>query len=236
MKRSGLMVLGVASLLLLAASSPGAVDYPDFTSVAGLKLNADAAKVGKVLRLVPGGSDRTGSAFTTKPVVKVGKSFKTQFTLSTHDGDVPAADGAAFVLLNGPKTSLGAGGQGLGYTGLTPSFELEFDLYQNPESNDPNDNHIALMKDGDPTAHLDTFSPSYDIYGSKLRVWMNYVAKSHTTKVWVTNKKTKPKQPVLKLQKKLTNLLHAEKARAGFTAATGGLDMVADVLRWKLTQ
>ena len=54
------------------------------------------------------------------------------------------ADGIAFVL-QPISTSLGSSGGGLGYEGISPSFSVEFDTWQNSQYSDPSYNHIACL-------------------------------------------------------------------------------------------
>ncbi|MEI8203117.1 MAG: LamG-like jellyroll fold domain-containing protein, partial [Bacteroidota bacterium] len=55
------------------------------------------------------------------------------------------ADGIAFVM-QPLSTGLGSVGGGMGYQGISPSVEVEFDTYLNP--NDPNNNHISIQTNG----------------------------------------------------------------------------------------
>lgn len=69
-------------------------------------------------------------------------------SLNFGNRDANGADGIAFVLQ--PICSgLGTMGGGLGYMGITPSLDVEFDTWQNGEFGDPSADHIALMKNGD---------------------------------------------------------------------------------------
>ena len=56
------------------------------------------------------------------------------------------ADGMAFVMQPN-STAAGSSGGGLGYLGITPSFVVEIDTYQN--ASDLANDHAGLMKDGD---------------------------------------------------------------------------------------
>ena len=69
--------------------------------------------------------------------------LKAQIYLGATDG----ADGLAFVM-QPSYSALGVAGGGLGYQGLTPSFALEFDTYQNSLDSDLANNHVGLMKNG----------------------------------------------------------------------------------------
>jgi hypothetical protein len=70
--------------------------------------------------------------------------IQAQIYLGANDG----ADGLAFVM-QPSYSALGVGGGGLGYQGLTSSFALEFDTYQNSEDNVSYNNHVGLTKNGD---------------------------------------------------------------------------------------
>ncbi len=67
--------------------------------------------------------------------------------LGSADG---GADGLAFVLQT-EGTGAGSSGGGLGYAGITPSFAVEYDTYQNGEIYDPAADHLGLMKNGSTT-------------------------------------------------------------------------------------
>ncbi|NNJ64990.1 MAG: hypothetical protein HKP16_05455, partial [Xanthomonadales bacterium] len=83
----------------------GSAWYDDFSDVAGLTLNGDAAQAGTVLRLTPAALWQGGSAFTTDPLtLGPGGSFSTHFAFqisnpgSVPDPDGPGADGVTFIL------------------------------------------------------------------------------------------------------------------------------------------
>lgn len=61
------------------------------------------------------------------------------------------ADGIAFVLQSIGTSVLGDVGEGMGYNGLTNSFAVEMDTWQNTNQNDPVSDHLAFMKNGDAT-------------------------------------------------------------------------------------
>ena len=58
-------------------------------------------------------------------------------------------DGIAFVL-QPLCTGLGTHGSGLGYQGINPSFAVEFDNVSNGLNNDPAEDHIGFMLNGNP--------------------------------------------------------------------------------------
>jgi gliding motility-associated-like protein len=73
-------------------------------------------------------------------------SFDVDLFFGYNDG---GADGIAF-LLQQVSTSVGSSGGGIGYQGISPSFCVEFDTWQNGSINsDPWYDHIAIQKNGD---------------------------------------------------------------------------------------
>lgn len=77
-------------------------------------------------------------------------NFGTQSGPSTDD-HTGGADGIAFVLQSVGTTALGTVGEGMGYGGITNSFAVEMDTWQNLTRNDVPGDHLAFMKNGDVT-------------------------------------------------------------------------------------
>lgn len=238
----GGLLAGIAVLVALLAttSAPAAPDgargvtYPNFSKTKGLKLNGDAARAGTVLRLMPAAGGQLGSAFTKKRVVSPKGSFKAQFRFNLHDGSLSPADGLTFTIQPHSKSALGGGGGGLGYSGIFGSVAVEFDTYFNVEANDPPEQHVAILLNGNTGNHRAVAVPPVQPYGGKRSVWVAYSAKSKKLKVFYTDKTKKPKKPLLTYKTNLNKVFEGRKARAGFTASSGGDFMAADVLSWKL--
>lgn len=83
---------------------------------------------GSVLTVTDGGG-QARSAFLTSPIPIDG--FTAAFTYIDALGG--GADGLAFVIHNSPDgpAAIGGGGGGLGYSGITPSAAVEFNIYAN---------------------------------------------------------------------------------------------------------
>lgn len=236
--RCATLVMATAAAALLwqpLGVSASTVSYPNFLSTAGLTLNGDAAKVGKVLRLTPALNNRAGSAFTKRRVVDPKRSFKTQFRFNLHQGTIPPGDGMAFVLHRQGAGALCGPGGGLGYCGIAPSVVVEFDIFQNLEGNDPNANHVAVMRDGDSADHLVSATPKFQLYGGPRSAWIDYSAAKRRMKIYVKDGSGKPAKPLISVRAKLNRWLDG-KVRAGFTAATGGSTAAMEVVKWKLSQ
>ncbi|MDB5231875.1 MAG: hypothetical protein JWN76_2680 [Chitinophagaceae bacterium] len=91
-------------------------------------------------------SGQNGAVWNTQ---LINLNFNFDFSFSLNLGSNPSgADGIAFVL---QPTSTGVGGDGnsLGYGGISPSVDIEFDTYQNQDNrNDPAYDHISIQKNG----------------------------------------------------------------------------------------
>ena len=128
-----------------------------------------------MLRLTPSAGGEVGSAFTDRKVVRADRSFETRFKFSIHDGSITPAEGMAFVLQPGSAKALGGADlTALGYGGIDPSLAIEFDLFENPGSGDPDGNHVAFTRDGDAEAHLAVGSPAFDLEGGNRWAWVEY--------------------------------------------------------------
>lgn len=101
--------------------------------------------------------------------------------LGTNDG---GADGMAFVF-QGDCTASGGDGGTMGYGGITPSVEVEFDTYQNivaPQNfSDISTDHIAILSNGDPDhASVNSLSAPVSLGNIEDGVWHS-VSVSWTT-------------------------------------------------------
>jgi hypothetical protein len=152
--------LGIAFLPAAYATPAKAlvVEYPNFTSTAGLtlagKATTTATSDGTVLRLTGTGLDEAGAAFTNSPVtLGAGGAFSTQFQFRiTAPGGIDPADGFAFLLAANP-TGLGGGGVSsgggfLGYGGVPNSVAIEFDTFNNGGVDGNSSNHVAIDENG----------------------------------------------------------------------------------------
>ncbi len=80
--------------------------------------------------------------------VNLNFNFNIQGTLNFGTNDSNGADGMGFVFQ--PLSNIiGNTGMGLGFGGISPSLAVEFDTYQNFELNDPVNDHMGLIKNGD---------------------------------------------------------------------------------------
>lgn len=90
--RAGILVALVALIVAVAAAPAfgATIDYPNFSSVAGLTLNGSAAQSGSVLRLTPATTSQAGSAFSATTIDPT-QPVHTTFALKAHDGTAQEA-------------------------------------------------------------------------------------------------------------------------------------------------
>ena len=219
-------------VLVWTASAPAAtVDYDDFSSTAGLKLNLYAQSLDDVLQLTSGTAE-VGTAFTKRRVVKPNRNFTTRFTIHQHDGTATPADGMAFVVQSKGSDMIGGAGSDLGYGSFGQNFAVEFDIFDSVD--EPHgSNHVAITKDGESGDHLDSADPGFELYGNVTYARVTYTAKRHKVRVWVNDSPSLKGSPLVQARVKLPRILHGD-GFAGFTAATGGFTAVQDVLEWHL--
>ena len=111
------------------------------------QLNGDAVNLsGDCFRLTRERDNELGSVFYQNQINLL-QSFTLEATMNFGDRNGSGADGMSFIFAKDP-TTLGIGGGGIGYGGVTPSLIVELDDYQNGSSGDPTADHIAVMKNG----------------------------------------------------------------------------------------
>lgn len=98
------------------------------------------------IRLVSDIQYVSGSAWYKK-AIDLNAPFEMEVCLVLGCKDLDGADGIVFVFH--PTLSTGFWGEGMGFAGLIPSLGIEFDTYQNHHLNDPEEDHLAIMEDGD---------------------------------------------------------------------------------------
>lgn len=112
-------------------------------------LNGDAAFEQNNILLVPNKQGQGGSAFFKEPF----RLYTFEATLSAYFGENQnGADGLCFVWQANSPEALGVkgpnDGSSIGYGGIENSFAIEFDTWQNPEIDDPSNNHVGFNLNG----------------------------------------------------------------------------------------
>jgi Legume lectin domain len=239
-RRPVVLMLVLLAALVVPASASAAIDYPDFSSTAGLQLNGDAKQVGNVVQLTPAENSKGGAVYSATPL-NPQESFENQFAISMHDSTTSPlpADGIAFMVQSeGVDAGAGLGGS-LGYDGVAPSVIVEFDIFHN--FGEPLTDHVSIMTEGDGTNHLAcanagptptcTSDLPFPLYGAPVFGWVEYDAVAGHLRVWVSQTSTKPAAPLLDHPISLAPL--GSSGYVGFTAATGASNAVQDVLSWR---
>ncbi len=230
-------------LALVAFTEQAAADtfsYTDFSSTLGLQLNGNAAQAGSALRLVPSVDSQSGTAFrSTAVALDATTSFSTAFKFNVSIdplSDLGVTDGFTFLLQNSGDgaTALGDGGDGLGYTGITPSVAVVF------RGRDPN--FIGVITGGvNPNALPTPFKPAGYYTGSEAEfydkdqyAWIDYNSGTHLLSVFLADDATKPGSAIMSTNVNLFSEL-GNQAFVGFSAGNGGAFGNQDILSWSFT-
>ena len=228
----------LVSVLSVGQATAGSFSYTDFSSVAGLTTNGDAAQAGSVLRVVPSADSTSGTAYRTTAVPFSGSTgFSTAFEFRVTSANVnDVTDGFAFLLQNDAAgaTALGAAGQGLGYVGLSPSVAVVF-RGRNP-------NLIGVITGGvDPANLAIPFQPpgyatmaEGAFYDQNEFAWIDYDPASTLLSVYLDPNPVKPALPIMSTTVDVFATLGSQ-AYVGFSAGNGGAFASQDILNWNFT-
>jgi hypothetical protein len=235
-----LLLISFVLVLSAGLATATTVTYGDFSSVAGLTLNGDAAQAGSVLRVVPSADTQSGTAYLTNVVpFDSATSFSTAFEFNVSNdltSGFGVTDGFTFLLQNDAAGAgaLGAGGQGLGYAGLSPSVAVVF------RGRDPN--LIGVITDGVDPANLTVpFQPAgyYTstegaFYDKNEFVWIDYNPVTMLLSVYLSTSFTKPDSAIMSTTVDIFGTLGSQ-AYVGFSAGNGGAFGNQDILNWSFT-
>lgn len=218
------------------------INYPDFSSVAGLTINGNAAQVGSVLRVTPAIDGQSGSAFSTNTVsLASNASFSTYFQfrftnpdLGFCDGQGCGADGLVFVVQTVGNNVGGAGG-GIGYFGINNSVGIEFDTWNNGAGDNNSSNHVGIDVNGSVSSIVLTEVTEADMNNGDIwNAWIDYDGSTNLLEVRLTRSATRPAAAILSTVRNLATDLGVLTAFVGFTSGTGASHANHDVLAWQL--
>jgi hypothetical protein len=224
---------GTTTILVVPGNS-GRIDHSGgFAQHGDLAANGSAQFAGGVAHLTDN-FGQAGSIFLNQPVPAA--SFGTAFTMRFHEGTQPnPADGITFTLQANSPTALGNGGGGLGYAGIPNSGAIKFDIYDNEGESD---NSTGLFVNGD-------FPGVEHSPGDQLvRLDPNVInlRNQNPKQVTLTYSGTTLTETITDLftfgtlthayAVNIPQMLGSNTAYVGFTAGTGGLYAVQDVLTW----
>lgn len=220
------------------------INYPNGfggTASTFFSLNGGTAVNGTAFELTDGGQFEKRSAFFSKRVNIATFQTSFDFKLTGKGKPTPDADGFTFVLqANGPD-AVGSGGSGLGYgppalglTGpaITNSVAIKFDLHNNDGEGQSS---TGLYIDGaSPTVPAVNLLPSnIDLHsGHSFHVTLGYDGTTLTLTITDATTNATFTQP---FTVDIPAILGGPSAYAGFTASTGELTAVQEILDWQFS-
>src|SRR5208282_307337 len=105
------LAIVTAGLSCVASAAGQVINYPNFSSTAGLSLAGSATISSNTIQLTPATTNQAGAVWYTSPVDVQG-SFTTTFSYTISGGS--PADGFAFVIQNSPSGASFAGNSSFG--------------------------------------------------------------------------------------------------------------------------
>jgi hypothetical protein len=238
----GIRLIGAVALALTAHTSNAAlvIDYPDFSSTAGLTLNGDAAQVGDVLRVAPALAGQAGSVFSTSAISLAGNaSFTTRFQFrfsgaSGSDGQGSGGHGLVFVIQTTPD-AVGAAADGIGYGGLANSVGIEFDTWNSGAGEGSSSNHIGINVNGSVASLAVQPVSEADMNNGEIwNAWIDYLGAANSLEVRLSQSSARPAAPILSYTRNIPADLGAASGYVGFTSGTGGAWANHDVISWQV--
>ncbi len=210
----------------------------DLNGVCGTTVTSD----GTVLRVTPAAGSQSGSAFSLATVDATTFSTYFVFRITEPGGTVfdcntqAGADGLVFVVQS-ISSSVGGGGEGIGYSGIGQSVGVEFDTWCNGANNDPSSNHVGIdvngsVDHGPGSPNTVNVSPDFD-NGALWYAWVDY--DGTTLRAYLNSSPVQPFQPLLTREVNLPAILQQPTGFVGFTSGTGADWGNHDVVYWEYT-
>src|ERR1700730_701296 len=213
----------------------GGVNWGSGFTAGAIALNGSATLNGTRLRLTDGGGSEAAAAWYNSPVNI--QQFTTNFSFQIA-GSNPTADGFTFAIQGNNTAALGPSGGALGYGNGSggalsqKSVAIKFDVYDNAGEG-PNSTGLYINGAVPTTPSVDLTGSGIDLHsGDVMNVQMGYdgtnltmtitdpTANGTFTYAWPVN---------------IPNVIGANTAFVGFTAGTGGLTAIQDIINWTLT-
>ena len=169
---------------------------------------------------------QNGSVWYTDKL-DLSKDFDLEFELNFGNKDAEGADGIVFVMQTVGNQALGLDGGGIGFEGFSPSLGIEFDVWQNANTMDMANDHVAIVKNGSlnhsgvnsitaPVPALLTGGNIEDGLNHQVRI--TWVASSNLLEVWFDCNKRQSAS--IDIQNSIFG--GQNEVFWGFTSATGG--------------
>jgi hypothetical protein len=209
-------------------AGPPLPNYPSGFDNANLTLNGGAALNGTRLRLTNGNQFTAATSAFFPNAVNV-QQFNTSFDFQLTS---PAADGFTFTIQGVGPTAVGLNGGNLGYGGIANSVAVKFDLF-NDSGEGPNS--TGFFTNGTmPSVPAVNLTPTgINLHsGDTINVQMAY--NGTTLTVLLTDEVTGA-TATQSYTANIPSIVGGKTAYVGFTAGTGGLSAVQDILDWIYT-
>ena len=220
----------VVSAPYVISSAAAVINYSTgFPSTSGLNINGPASVTGNLLQLT-NNSNQTTSAYFSTPVNV--QAFTTSFKFQLVN---PQADGFTFTIQNAGPTALGLYGGFLGYGGtngsggIGQSIAVKFDFYSN--SGEGTDSTGLYTSGASPTIPAIDMTSSGVLLtsGDTMQAQLSY---NGTTLVLTLLDTVTNKTFTQSFTVNIPQIVGANTAYVGFTAACGGLGATQNILNW----
>ncbi|MDB9454896.1 bluetail domain-containing putative surface protein [Dolichospermum circinale] len=194
---------------------------------------------GNILRLTDASMSAGNALLNSAITLSNDTSFSTYFSFKISasggdsDSDGPGGDGLAFVIQTS-KTSIGGGGNNLGYSGITNSIAVKFDTYQSTGFSDITGNHVGLDLNGSLNSVAQTAVATRMNNGNIWNVWIDYNGLSNLLEVRLSETNQRPSTSVLNYTLDLPTILNSSNAFFGFSSGQGTATGVHDIIDWDL--
>jgi len=213
--------------------SGSGINYGSGFTSTGLALNGSAAINGTRLRLTNGGTNQAASAFPNT-LISV-QNFTADFSFQLTNAN---ADGMTFTIQGTGTNALGPSGGGLGYgpdsttgtPGIGKSIAVKFDLYSN--AGEGKDSTGLYTNGASPTTPaVDMTSSGVNLHsGDVFNVHMTY--DGSTLKMTITDASVPAETFNTSWAINIPAIIGGNTAYVGFTAGTGGLSAIQEVISW----
>lgn len=196
------------------------IEYRTFTDPTGLALTGAAAHATSAVRLADG-AQRSGAMWSTATLDPAG-SFSTAFRFASSG----RSGGLSFVLQAEGVAS------DLALNGLRPRMTVDFTPAENTPAGTVT---VSTARTGAPT-RLGTAGTGLGPDSGPVTVWIDYSARKHTLRLYLSTSSTKPAKPQLTTVLNLGRTFGKNPVYAGFVATTGDAAGTHEVLAWLLSQ
>lgn len=233
-----LRALSLFFLLFLAgASAQARVDicYAGGRLLPNFQLNGNGTLNDQNLVVTRNISNQRSSIVYKTPLATSG-DISIRMRLRIGDNVGGGADGMAFTMHNHSSgiNALGLAGEGIGYQGIGNSVTVEFDTYNNGSRNDGNDNHVAILTNGNPTHAVNDplkVTPSFSLKsGTAFYTWIDYNASQTRLSVYVSQSSTKPGTPLITTTSVNVPNIVGSQMYLMFSGSTGGAQSTHEIL------